>query len=83
MELGGEPGVVFVNSINVCFDEGGGTPAPKFNVMKLDDREVSGVAPPLPRRRMEGSSVDPTMIVSVFLNMRMMPKHVMQNKDER
>ena len=65
-----EPGVVFVNSINVCFDQGGGTPAPKFNVMKLDDREVSGVAPPLPRRRMEGSSVDPTMIVSVFLNMR-------------
>ena len=68
MELGGEPGVVFVNSINVCFDEGGGTPAPKFNVMKLDDREVSGVAPPLPRRRMEGSSVDPNKIVSQFLN---------------
>ena len=45
MELGGEPGVVFVNSINVCFDEGGGTPAPKFNVMKLDDREVSGGGP--------------------------------------
>ena len=40
-----EPGVVFVNNNNVCFAQGGGTPAPKFNVTKLDDREVSGGGP--------------------------------------
>ena len=40
------------------------------SVTKLDDREVCGVAPPPPRRRVEGCAVDPNKIVSDFLNMR-------------
>ena len=55
--------------INVCIDQTR-VEVPLLrgiSVTKLDDREVSGVAPPSPRRRKEGSSADPNLTVSDLL----------------